>query len=245
MHNDDDIRVVLDAHFDFDRLSEDKKVAVFKMDPGLEQYHKVERSRLKYAVHYPSITAPSHYVKIRRMVKDSPIPGLSIDYEKWELCCDWRALYTCFFGEDKLYHHHLTKFVKEKEAWASDMRQQMERGEIGMMALMMKAVHTFADGSDEAKKVARRARVTRQYKEIGLDIEFEDEDEIAEERAILKGLKDMEFSAGFEEYSDDDGNAEESEEQGGSDEDEAAEEEWEDENEEAEETEDVEVEVLE
>jgi hypothetical protein len=186
---------------------------------------------------------PRHPIKSRSAVW-FPIPGLRVDYEKWELSCDWRALYTCFFGEDKLYHHHSTKFVEEKEAWASDMRQQMERGETEMMAVMMKAVPTFADGSDEAKKIARRARIARQCKKKGSETEFEDEEEIAEEQAILKGLKDMEFSAGLEEYSDDEVDAEESENQGGSDEDEAEEDEWEDEDE-VEETEYVEMEALE
>ena len=90
MYNDDDVRVILDIAFDFDRLSDDK-------NPGLERYHKVRRSRLKRAVDCPPIVTLSHTVQIRRIVKDTPIPGLSIDYNNWELTCDWQALYTCFF----------------------------------------------------------------------------------------------------------------------------------------------------
>jgi hypothetical protein len=39
MYNDDDERVILDVAFDFDRLSEDRNLAIFKADPGREQYH--------------------------------------------------------------------------------------------------------------------------------------------------------------------------------------------------------------
>jgi hypothetical protein len=42
MYNDDHIRVVLGAHFDFDHLSEGRKVAVFKMGPELAQYHELQ-----------------------------------------------------------------------------------------------------------------------------------------------------------------------------------------------------------
>jgi hypothetical protein len=103
-----------------------------------------------------------------------------------------------------LFHDHLRKWVKEKEAWAADMRQQVERGEIDMIAVLEKAVHTFADGSEDAKMIARRARIRRQYKEKGWEEPgFEDKGELAEEKAILKTLKESEFYAGFEKYSDD------------------------------------------
>jgi hypothetical protein len=144
------------------------------------------------------MVALSHIVQIRHIVKDTPIPGLSIDYENWELTCDWRTLCTCFFGEEKVFHDHLSTWVKE-EAWAADMRQQMAWGEINMIAVLDKAIHSFADGSEDAKRAAQRARIRRQYKEKGWEEpDFEDEGVLADEKSILKTLKDTEFHAGFD-----------------------------------------------
>jgi hypothetical protein len=67
--------------------------------------------------------------------------------------------------EGKMFHDHLSTWAKEKEAWAADMRRQRERGEINMIAVLDKAIHSFADGSEDANMVARRARIRRQYKE--------------------------------------------------------------------------------
>jgi hypothetical protein len=160
------------------------------------------------------------------------------------LTCDWRALYTRFFGEDKIYHDYLKKMVKEKEAWAFDMRQQMERGEINMLAVLERAVHTFADGSDDAKKIARRARIRRQLKEEGVEPDFEQVFELEEEKVILKRLQEREFMSSFEEYSDDEDEPEESEEEDGGGEDEEDEDEWEAEDVEVAETEDAEREAV-
>jgi hypothetical protein len=231
MYSDDDERVILDVAFDFDRLSEDKNLAIFKAHPGQEQYHEVRRSYLQVAANCPPIFDLSHIVQIRRIVKDTPIPGLSIDYENWELTCDWRALYTRFFGEDKMFHDHLSTWVKEKEASAADMWQQMAQGRINMTAFLNKALHSFADGYEDAKMAARRARIRRQYKEKGWeDPDFEDEGVLAEEKSILKRLKDTEFHTGFDTYSDDGGDPDEAEDEEGGDLDE--EDAWEDEDEE-------------
>jgi hypothetical protein len=231
MYNDDDERVILDVAFDFDRLSEDKNLAIFKADPGQEQYHEFRRSCLQRAVDCPPIFDLSHIVQIRHIVKDTPIPGLSIDYENWELTCDWRALYTCFFGEEKMFHDHLSTWVKEKEASAADMWQQMARGEINMIAVLDKALNSFADGAEDAKMAARRARIRQQYKEKGWEEpDFEDEGVLADEKSILKRLKDTEYHAGFDTYSDDGGDPDEAEDEEGGDLDE--EDAWEDEDEE-------------
>jgi hypothetical protein len=223
--------VVLDSAFDFDRLSEDKNVAIFKMKPPQERYHKALRRRLKGAVEDTPIDVPVHTVQIRRQLNDTPIPGLSVDYEKWELACDWRGLFTHFFGEEQLYNKYTKKWAKDKEAWTSDIQKQVARGEIDMMAAIEKAIHAFAGGSDESKKMARRARIRRQYRqEQGYEYDFEQDGDVGEEKAILKKLREREQFLFLEEYSDDEDAGADDEEDGDQDE----EDEWEDEDDEEE-----------
>jgi len=238
IRNEDDERVLLDASFDFDRLSEEKNVAIFKMDPGQERYHKVLRRRLQSAIEDASIHAPVHTIQIRRSLNDTPIPGLSVDYENWELSCDWRGLYTCFYGEEQLCHRSTQKWVKDREAWTSDIQKQVARGEIDMIGAMEKAIRAFAGGADEAKKMSRRARIRRQYQEEqGYEYDFEQDGDADEEKAILKKLGELEQLSYFEEYSDDEDTGEGAEDEGDGDSDE--EDEWEDEEDEDDEDDEV------
>jgi hypothetical protein len=172
---------------------------------------------------------------------------VSIDFEKWELSCNWRELYTIFYGEEQLCNKYTEKWAKDKEAWASDIQKQMARGEISMMAAVGKAVHAFAGGSDESKKMARRARIRRQYmRDEGYEYDFEQDGDLDEEKAIVGKLKERQQFLFLEEYSDDEDAREGSEDE--EDPDEYEEDEWEDEeddedgDEEAEEVGDVEME---
>jgi len=144
------------------------------------------------------------------MVKDTPLPAPIMDYEQWELSVDWCELYTRFWGEEKVYVAYLQKFVREKEAWGLDMRAKVERGELDMMAVMVQGMHTFADGSFRAKKMARRARIRQQYRlEEAYDYDLDyirDEDE---EGSVLERLKMQDFGLNFAEFSDDEDGSEE------------------------------------
>ena len=227
MHFEEDApRVYIDSEFKFSHLSEDKTLAYFEIDGCSDKYKPIVRSRLRDYVESMDFQNPSHTIQIRRTVNDSPIPRLSIDYENFELSCDWRQLYTTFFGEEVLYHKLTSACVKRKEDWAQSLGTKSARGEIDMMAALEQAISAFADWSDDSRKTARRARIRRQYRELdGTEWDPESHGDVEEEKKILKRLAQELNLASLEEYSDDS-------EGGGSEQDEDDEGEWEDEGEE-------------
>lgn len=196
-YDDDDTRVILDVEFEFSHLSQDKSVAVFKVDCAEEIGGEVKR-RLK-GVTLDDINEPKHYVQVHRELNDTPIPGLSIDYEKLELSCDWHGLFTRFYGEEMLYHTLQAAWVEEKKDWTTNMGKMALRGQLDMMQLIQKAVHAFGDAAEESRYKARKARQRRQYKERGE--EFGELGE-PEEKALVKQIAKARQLASMEDDSD-------------------------------------------
>ena len=206
--------MILDVDFEFARLSEDKEIAIFTMDPGLERYHKIIRRRLKTALVDTPIDAPVHTVQIRHALNDTPVPGLAMDYEKWEWSIDWRQLYTCYFGEQQLRDRLMSKWAKGNEEWTLEIKRKLDGGEIDVMTYLEKAVSEFGGGYKEAQKLARRARICRQYKQRdGYEYDFEQDGDLSQEKVILQRLTEKENLTYFEEYSDDEDEGDEEEEE--------------------------------
>ncbi|KAH6672544.1 hypothetical protein B0J14DRAFT_75505 [Halenospora varia] len=219
--------IILNMEYSFTQLSEDLSTAIFDADPGKEKYHAEIRGALKNIVESPDnfmlMEEPSHTVQIHHELNDTPIPGLSINWDTFQLTCDWRGLYTRFFGEDQLYHTLTAKWTEDNSKWAEEMSAKTARGEMDMMSAIQKAIEAFAQASDENRKKARRARISRQSHEMGSTINYNDLVDESAEGAILEQLKQARQIASMVEDSEfDDG--EYDEEEGDDDE----EDEWED-----------------
>jgi hypothetical protein len=171
-----------------------------------------------------TIEEPQHYVEVHRDLNDTPIPGFPIDYEKLELTCDWRGLYTRFYGEEQLYGKYTKAWVEEKENWTKSIREQVERGELEMMEAIQRAMHAFGKGSDNSRKKARRARMKHQFRERGEEPNFDLpkglENDLLKKMALARQMASLENDS---EYDFD-----------GEDEDEARSDEWETDNSEVE-----------
>lgn len=168
--------------------------AIFRMDSlsgegdeptaFIYEYLQTYAAEMSYA-----IQQPSHVIQVRHILNDTPIPGLSFHFDKLEdaarmnnsaipkydnlkgleklqLHCDWRELYVRFWGEELLSSKLNSDWVKRQEERARSIGAGMERGEEGSMDAFKQLLSDFAKTNDEGRKIARRARVRRQLKEI-------------------------------------------------------------------------------
>ncbi|KAF4627489.1 hypothetical protein G7Y89_g10664 [Cudoniella acicularis] len=213
-------RIVLNLEYNFSHLSNDQRIAIFETDVGDPEYTTEIRQRLKGIIADQErllfIESPPFNVQIHRELNDTPIPGLSIDFENFNLSCDWRGLFTRFFGEEQIYHKYLTKWSENNKAWATRMGDQAARGEIDMMTVIQNALESFAGASDESRKKARRARLNKQGKEQGKDWDWDVIGDENEDKLVLKRIAEARQLASMGEDSDFD---EEEDEEGEEDED--------------------------
>ena len=195
--------MILDSEFEFSHLSEDKTKATFTIDGCDEKYMPEVRARLAEAVNHRFVAAPQYEVQIHRDVNDAPCPGLSLDRENLQLAFDWRGLYNIFFGEEQIYHKLLQKWTEDQEQWALGIREKMERGELDMTQRLQEALDGFAAGSENARKDARRSRIRKEMKTIGIDWDADRDGDKSEEKGALKKLKDSRYLCSLETHSDD------------------------------------------
>jgi len=149
------------------------------------------------------IEAPQHTIQLRRDVSDGPIPDLSIDDDKFELSCNWRELYTIFYGEITISENLLKGWSESQKGWAEGMRAQLETGGMSMMSVLQQAMEAFASKNNDGIKIARRARVKRQFKLQGKDWDPEVDGRPGLERDILKELANVRQACSLEEFGDD------------------------------------------
>jgi hypothetical protein len=222
LHDKDHGKVILDSEFEFSHLSEDKLTATFKMDPGAEEYHDEIRDRLREYGENMNIEEPQHTIQVRHEITDGPIPGISFDYEKFQLSCNWRELYTVFFGEIILSGKLTQDWVNGQESYVAGLKNQMESGEFDMGRLLTEAMTAFVSGNSKSIRAARRARIKRQLRDAGNpNWDPETDLDVQTENEILKTLEQKREFSTLQEFSDEEGDEE------GEDEDEE-EDEWED-----------------
>ncbi|KAH6720967.1 hypothetical protein BKA61DRAFT_570597 [Leptodontidium sp. MPI-SDFR-AT-0119] len=219
----------LAAGFDFLSLSEDGITATFAVntDDLPEILQPRARKRLREYVGNMDIEAPKHTVQIRRDVNDGPIPGLSIDYEKLTLSCNWRELFGAFYTEEYLCDKFTAKALEKRATWLEELKAQVDRKELNPMEVMKKALTAFEDDSKDCRKLARRARICWQFKiHDGTEWDFGRDGDEAVERGCLAKLQKIRFSASLEVFSDEESGDDDGDEETESDEDE--DDEWED-----------------
>jgi hypothetical protein len=148
---------------------------------------------------------PPHTVQVRCELNDTPIPGLSIDYENMVLSCDWRGLYSAFFAEellvDKIRDREMESFNTRRTA----LIDNVHGGQVNMIAAIQQMLGQYGNASDEARKQARRVRIQRQYEQEGYSGWKPSEGDTEEEDRINKTLKERIFYASAGTFSDEEG----------------------------------------
>jgi hypothetical protein len=196
----------LATEFKFKTLSEDKTDAIFEGNVFDEAYRTVIRSRLEERIadiSHDTITDPHQHVQIGRDLNDTPVPGLTLNPNNFELSLNWREMYTRFYGEEMLYHQKLHDWVISKEIWTKGLAAKTERGEMDELDAFSLTLNAFGDASHESRKDARRARIKRQFREVGYEWDFEDSYNLCDEERILEGLKKSIQMASMADESDD------------------------------------------
>lgn len=56
-----------------------------------------------------------HFVRVGKMINDTPLPGLVVDRERGTLSIEWKRLFELFFAEEKLYRRLLTRMDNNKD----------------------------------------------------------------------------------------------------------------------------------
>lgn len=98
--------------FGFNRFANEGETAVFKIEDSAEEFMSVIMGRVDYCIDAEStIETPGHLVCFRGVVNDTEVPGLAIDAMKREISFDWRAMFSRFLAERKLYNYILHQNV--------------------------------------------------------------------------------------------------------------------------------------
>ncbi|KAG9239897.1 hypothetical protein BJ878DRAFT_7520 [Calycina marina] len=220
VYNEESGRVVLDAEFKFLRVSEDQNTAIFKIDCIDDEHKAIVEGRLREATAGDKIEFPQNTIQIRRDLTDGPVPSLAIDYEIFELSCDWREMFTIFWSEVRLTSNLTRDWVEKQEAWMNTMKAEVTSGQMDMGTMMMQAMNGFARSNKSAARTARRLRYKRMIQRTHPEMtDFTINKD--EERRILKELGQKREAAAMMDMSDDEKEDDEEEEDEWDDEDDA------------------------
>jgi hypothetical protein len=199
----------LTADFEFAELSEDGRTATFRLhDDVPEQLIPPARERMQEYLDNMDIVDPKHTIRIRRDVLDGPIPNISYNKTTFELSCNWRDLFTAFYGEVALARRLTNKWLDSKVAYLEELKAKMVRGEMGAERIISAAILEIGSGEEICRRNARRARIRHQFR--GLDGRTWDPDRNGDATkecdalAKLRTLKVLVSNEAFsdEEYSD-------------------------------------------
>jgi hypothetical protein len=200
------VRVLVDPIYEFSHLSDDKSQAIFQIDECADEYKPMLRQLLRRALQNRFTEAPQYYIQIHKDANDGPVPGALIDDENLQLTCDWRRIFTIFFSEEQLYHKLCGDGVKRQEEWVTGLRDKLERGYIDVVEMIEEAVKMFASTSDEARKMARRARIQKEFMEKnGTKWDAERDGDAEKEMEALKKLGQARWIASLAMDDDDEG----------------------------------------
>ena len=91
--------------FVFDRYSSDQKLAIFvpwQGNSNLPSFASV-RAKLERQTSVAWFNNPGQTVQIRQNMNDIAVPYVEFTLENSEISVDWRALYTSYLTEERLY----------------------------------------------------------------------------------------------------------------------------------------------
>ena len=130
---------------------------------------------------------PHHYIQIHQHLNDTPIYGLSFDWENRVFACDWRKTISAFYREESHYNTLIEKQSTNREGTKSfDDSPRMD----------------VRVRSDECRKVVRRTRFREILRnELGMDNwdnYIETAVNFSGEASVLESLKERRQRARFE-----------------------------------------------
>jgi hypothetical protein len=195
----------LTANFEFAELSEDGRTAIFRLeeDDGLEELISPIKERMQTYIQNMDIADPKHTIQIRRDVLDGPIPSLSFDKNVCELSCNWRDLFTAFYGEESLARSLTDRWLDTKVAYLEELKKKMARGEMGAERIISAAILEIGSGEEICRRNARRARIKLQFRALnGSTWDPERDSDSGKECDTLRKLKLLKQLASNEEFSD-------------------------------------------
>jgi hypothetical protein len=194
----------LTAEFEFAELSEDGRTATFRLhDDRPEQLIPPIEERMQEYLDTMDIADPKHTIKIRRDVLDGPIPNLSYDKTTCELSCNWRDLFTAFYGEEALARRLTNKWLDSKVAYLEELKAKMRRGEMGAERIISAAILEIGSGEEICHRNARRARMRHQFRgQDGRTWDLERDGDSRKECDALAKLRTLKVLASNEAFSD-------------------------------------------
>jgi hypothetical protein len=149
------------------------------------------------------IANPKHTIQIRRDVLDGPIPNLSYNNTTCELSCNWRDLFTAFYGEEALARRLTNKWLDSKVAYLEELKAQMRRGEMGTERIISAAILEIGSGDDICRRNARRVRMRNQFRDLdGRTWDPERDGDSRKESDALAKLRTLKVFASNEAFSD-------------------------------------------
>ena len=198
--------ITLIADFEFAELSEDGRTATFRLhDDRPEQLILPTKERMQEYLDTMDIADPKHTIQIRRDVLDGPIPNLSYNKTTCELSCNWRDLFTAFYGEEALARRLTNKWLDNKVAYLEELKRKMRRGEMGAERIISAAILEIGSGEEICRRNARRARIRHQFRglENGRTWDPESDGDSTKEYDALAKLRTLKVLASNEAFSDD------------------------------------------
>jgi hypothetical protein len=147
-------------------------------------------------------------VLIDRDVNDGPIPGLSVndkDPKDLKLSCNWQKLLYYFYAEEHLYHAITARTREKRKSLLADLRVKADRGKMSISDMNKKVLEMLQNDSHTARKMARRARIQRQFMENnGPEWDFcRDDGNLAVEQRRLYFIEKMRRRASLDDENDD------------------------------------------
>jgi hypothetical protein len=201
--------LTLAADFVFAELSDNGRTATFRLEEGIpEALIPPTKERMQRHIEDMDIADPKHTIQIRRDVLDGPIPSLSFDKSNCELSCNWRDLFTAFYGEESLARRLLDKWLDSKVTYLEELKAKMRRGEMGAERIISAAILEIGSGDEICRRNARRARIRHQFRDLDgrtWDPERDgDSDKECDALTKLRIFKQLASNEAFsdEEYSD-------------------------------------------
>jgi hypothetical protein len=207
--------------FDFSRISADHKLAIFSQEKNIHKTDDLEfgmnsQTELSDLEQYNDkddsdrIVLPLHEVKIRTMVQDTPIPPVTIDFDKGEISLEWRLLYSAFFQEIAAIKEMGNNIARIALPQAGLMRDAVAGGRLTMEAAITQVFQMMSNAEIDIHKEVRKARIKRQYEKwlIGREgeLSFDEYYDAEIQENTLENLKQARFYASMGEFSDDDEN---------------------------------------
>ncbi|KAE9366933.1 hypothetical protein N431DRAFT_350976 [Stipitochalara longipes BDJ] len=211
------------AEFEFADLSEDGCTATFRLNDDIpEEMIPPVKERMQTFIENMDIANPNHSIQIRRDVLDGPIPSLSYEKNTCELSCNWRDLFTAFYGEEALARRLTDQWLDSKVAYLEELKKKLARGEMGAERIISTAILEIGSGEEICRRNARRARIRHQFRELdGKNWDPEQDGDSAKECDALNELRTLKQFAESEAFSDEEDSDEwEDEDEDGDEEDE-------------------------